>query len=111
MFSATNCGRRYAVYQDAWKAWYRRWQAAADWPWPVSQPFVAQHERIVAAAHDHELPMTPLTDRVRRDVFAKGLADAAILANIEPGGKKGTQLFSEVKKRGRSSFRNCRGRI
>ena len=75
---------RYAVYQDAWKAWYRRWQAAADWPWPVSEPFVAQHERIVAAAHDHELPMKPLTDRVRRDVYAKGLADAAILANIEP---------------------------
>lgn len=28
--------------------------------------------------------MKPLTDRVRRDVCAKGLADAAILANIEP---------------------------
>jgi hypothetical protein len=74
---------RYAIYQDAWKAWYRRWQKAADWPWPVSEPFVAQHERIMAAARDYELPMTPLTDGVRRDVYAKGLADAAILANVE----------------------------
>ena len=74
---------RYAIYQDAWKVWYRRWQKGADWPWPVSEPFVAQHERIVAAAHDHGLPMTPLADGVRDAVYARGLADAAILANIE----------------------------
>lgn len=74
---------RYAVYQHAWKAWYRRWQKAADWPWPVSEPFAAQHQRIVAAAHKHELPMTPLTAAVRSDVYARGLAEAAILANLE----------------------------
>lgn len=41
--------RRYAVYQHAWKAWYRRWQVTADWPWLISEPFAAQHERIVKA--------------------------------------------------------------
>ena len=38
---------------------------------------------MVHDARDHELPMTPLTDTVRRDVYARGLADAAIMANIE----------------------------
>jgi hypothetical protein len=76
--------RRHAVYQDAWKAWYRRWQAAADWPWPVSEPFAAQHARIVTAAGEYALPPEPLAGGVREEVYAAGVADAAILANMEP---------------------------
>lgn len=74
---------RQAVYQNAWKDWYRRWQATADWPWPVSEPFAAQHERIVTAARDCGLPPDPLAGTVRHAVYAAGLADAAMLANIE----------------------------
>lgn len=76
--------RRHAVYQDAWKAWYRRWQASTDWAWPVSEPFAAQHERVANAAREHGLPPAPLEGPVRREVYATGCGDAAVLANMEP---------------------------
>jgi hypothetical protein len=75
--------RRYAVYQEAWKTWYRRWQASSDWPWPVSEPFAAQHERVTNAAREHGLPPAPLAGAVRGEVYAEGCRDAAVLANMD----------------------------
>jgi hypothetical protein len=75
--------RRHVVYQEAWKAWYRRWQASSDWPWPVSGPFAEQHERITNAAHAHGLPAAPLGGAVREGVYRAGCRDAAVLANME----------------------------
>jgi hypothetical protein len=75
--------RRHAVYQEAWKTWYRRWQASSDWPWPVSEPFAAQHDRVTTAAREHGLPPAPLAGTVRGEVYAAGCRDAAVLANMD----------------------------
>lgn len=83
VWEAVNRGR-YGLYQTTWKAFYRRWQAAEDCPWPQSGPFAEQHDAIVSAARRHGLTPAPLTASARMAIYEAGLARAAVLANIDP---------------------------
>jgi hypothetical protein len=76
---------RYGVYQKEWKAFYRRWQAALDWAWPVSEPFWMQHERIVKAAARFGLPDEPIRgDEHRHQLYELGIQRAAALTGASP---------------------------
>ncbi len=71
---------RYLTYQRAWKAFYRRWQAAEEWSWPMGEPFWMQHERILRAARQYGLPPQPLDPSGRSLVYREGSRRAANLA-------------------------------
>jgi hypothetical protein len=68
---------RYGRYQEAWKAFYRRWRAEPDWSWPTSEPFELQHERLVGAALRHGLVQDPLAGIDRAQLREMAITKAA----------------------------------
>jgi hypothetical protein len=76
---------RYGRYQEAWKAFYRRWRAEPDWSWPTAEPFEVQHERLVAAAQRHGLVQDPLAgvDDARLCEAAINKAATVSFASVE----------------------------
>lgn len=70
---------RYGVYHREWKAFYRRWQAADEWSWPVNEPFWMQHQRIERAAREFALPPQPLAASPRLQIYQEGCRRAAAL--------------------------------
>lgn len=52
--------QRHSRYTRPWRAFYRSWRREPDWEWPTSEPFAAQHHRLLAGARAHGLPANPL---------------------------------------------------
>lgn len=75
---------RYGLYQREWKAFYRRWQSAAEWSWPVAEPFWTQHQRVVSAARQHGLPPDPLAGPARVLAYEQGVRRASTLTGASP---------------------------
>jgi hypothetical protein len=72
---------RYAVYQRAWKNFYRAWQHDRVGEWPTAEPFFQQHGRVCAAVRQHGLPPAPLgTAAARQAVYDRGREQAAALS-------------------------------
>jgi hypothetical protein len=74
---------RYTAYQRAWKAFFRRWQEASAWSWPVGEPFWMQHQRVSEAARLHGLPREPLDAAGREAAFTQGRRRAANLTGAD----------------------------
>jgi hypothetical protein len=74
---------RYGVFQREWKAFYRRWQADAEWSWPTGEPFWMQHQRVCDAARHYALPVQPLDPARREQVYREGLRRAANLTGAD----------------------------
>lgn len=76
---------RYGLYQKEWKAFYRRWQTASDWAWPVGDPFWRQHQLVMNASAAYALPEKPIQDEAhRRRLYELGLQRAAALTGASP---------------------------
>lgn len=65
---------RYSRYARSWKDFYRFWRKEAVL-WPTSEPFLAQHERLVEAARRLGLATNPLASSGRTDVVQAAVQD------------------------------------
>jgi hypothetical protein len=68
---------RYTCYQRPWKEFYRRWRREPDMRWPLTAGFERQHEVLVAACAEHQLPVHPFDEQARQAAYLQGLQDAA----------------------------------
>jgi len=68
---------RYTCYQRPWKEFYRRWRRQPDMQWPLAAGFEQQHEVLVTACAEHQLPVNPFDEQVRRAAHAQARKDAA----------------------------------
>jgi len=75
---------RYHPFEHSWKEFYRKWRAELDWQWPMREPFVQQHERLVKAVRQHGLPPDPVGLVGRETLLARALSRAAVRADTAP---------------------------
>lgn len=59
---------RHGRYTRAFKNFYRRWWQEEEWEWPTSEPFWMQHQRVVKAVHQHQLPVNPLAETTKEEL-------------------------------------------
>jgi hypothetical protein len=73
---------RYGRYQNAWKRFYREWHASQDWPWPSSEPFWMQHEKLLEATEKFKLPRQVIASiQEKKDTLEAGISRAARIMN------------------------------
>ncbi len=77
-------GQRYSQYSRAWRDFHRRWRQEAGREWPTSEPFAAQHARLLQAANAHGLSTDPLVAVSRAELARQAVAKAASLAAATP---------------------------
>ncbi len=65
---------RYGIYQQAWKEFYRKWQKDRVGDWPTSEPFAAQHSRVLDAARQYGLPPAPLaSSETKTEIYRRAV--------------------------------------
>lgn len=65
--------QRHSAYTRAWKNFYRLWWKEQEWEWPTSEPFWMQHQRVVKAVHQYQLPPNPLAEVTKEDLIRSAL--------------------------------------
>jgi len=72
---------RYGSYKQAWKTFYRTWKKEPEWQWPVDEPFLSQHRRLLDAARRHGLPNDPVGHDGREALLDRAMKIAKVRSN------------------------------
>lgn len=73
LWATVNRGR-YHLYMRHWKDFYHQWRLEPNFQWPMSTPFLQQHQRLTHAATSYGLPFDVVSSR-RVEVVEQAVAE------------------------------------
>ncbi len=84
--------QRYRRYQHEWRDFLRRWKTEPAMAWPVTIPFLQQHDLLTSAVTKHNLPTDPLGGSTGRHALL--ISAWVSVAEIFDGQQKTIELLT-----------------